>query len=244
MQIELLWQVREQPTAPLTLSLDFRTAIGGKLAAEPALMPLFCLISPSPTLWCHRAHGACATWTRRSELLGRAERTVRATAGFPGFPRAGCSSTRFEFRIAPTWMHRWPAPVRLASFGELADLADFKLEPASPRPGEALQVTLFWQPRTETNRSYSVFVHLLDKQGQIVAQHDGIPANGTLPTNIWLSDEIIAEAHTADLCGLPAGQYDLRVGLYDLTTGQRLPVVSTQPVANGAVLLLPVEINR
>ena len=133
----------------------------------------------------------------------------------------------------------------LASFGELADLADFKLEPAAPRPGDALNVTLFWQPRTETNQSYSVFVHLLDKQGQIVAQHDSAPANGTLPTNIWLSDEIIVDTHTLPISAdLPAGQYDLRVGLYDPTTGQRLPVTSAQSVANGALLLSPVEITR
>ena len=76
-QIEMLWQVREQPTAPLTLSLGFRTAIGGKLAEEPTLMPLSLPeLRPARHHAAHRAHGTCTPWTRRSELLGRAERTA------------------------------------------------------------------------------------------------------------------------------------------------------------------------
>jgi hypothetical protein len=83
-------------------------------------------------------------------------------------------------------------------------------------------LTLVWQADAETAISYRVFVHLVDENGQIVAQSDGEPAAWTRPTTGWLPGEIILDEHTLSLEGLPPGRYQLDVGLYDPETGVRL----------------------
>jgi len=71
-----------------------------------------------------------------------------------------------------------------------------------------------------------VFVHLLDAEGRIVAQHDSQPQDGAYPTSVWDAGEVVADEHVLDLpVDLPAGHYRLRVGWYLPGSGDRLPVV-------------------
>jgi hypothetical protein len=97
----------------------------------------------------------------------------------------------------------------------------------SPSAGESpvLEVKLFWQCLRPMDRDYTVFVHLVDETGTLVAQQDGQPANGTKPTSGCLHEEVVVDTHTLDLpTDLPEGQVSLRVGMYDLRTMRRLPV--------------------
>ncbi len=92
------------------------------------------------------------------------------------------------------------------------------------QPGK-LSVTLHWRALLPPAQDYAVFVHLLDAEGGIVAQHDGQPQNGAYPTSVWDTGEVIADEHVLDLpADLPAGGYRLRVGWYLPATGDRLPV--------------------
>lgn len=82
------------------------------------------------------------------------------------------------------------------------------------------QFTLYWQSLTFSGTTrYTVFVHALDSSGNILAQRDSPPVNGTRPTTSWLPPEIITD--TYDLT-LPAGTTAIRIGLYDPRTHQRL----------------------
>ncbi|MGH2592699.1 MAG: hypothetical protein ACRDGG_04230, partial [Anaerolineae bacterium] len=84
-------------------------------------------------------------------------------------------------------------------------------------------VTLYWQARAETTTAYKVFVHILDSEGHLVAQADAVPVNGSRPTTGWLPREVITDQYIIALPGeLPAGQYQIVVGLYDSETGARL----------------------
>ena len=91
------------------------------------------------------------------------------------------------------------------------------------QPGK-LSVTLHWRALLPPAQDYAVFVHLLDAEDQIVAQHDGQPQGGAYPTSVWDTGEVVADEHVLDLADLPAGGYRLRVGWYLPTTGDRLPV--------------------
>jgi hypothetical protein len=89
----------------------------------------------------------------------------------------------------------------------------------------ALAVTLHWRCLGPPHADYTVFVHLLDAEGEIFAQHDGQPQNGAYPTSVCDPGEVISDAHQLPLGGdLPAGDYRLRVGLYLAETGERLAV--------------------
>lgn len=89
--------------------------------------------------------------------------------------------------------------------------------------GGTLGVTLNWQALEPAERDYTVFVHLLDADGQLVAQHDGMPRDGGRPTTDWDAGETIVDTHFVLLPpGLSEGDYRLRAGWYDGQTGERV----------------------
>jgi hypothetical protein len=95
-----------------------------------------------------------------------------------------------------------------------------------PDPG-TLAVTLAWSADRPVKDNYTVFVQLLGPDGKLVAQSDGWPVGGNLPTSSWLPGEQVRDEHLLTLNpGLPAGNYRLIAGMYLLSTGQRLPVAS------------------
>jgi hypothetical protein len=68
-------------------------------------------------------------------------------------------------------------------------------------------------------------VHLRDSRGTIVAQGDGPPLGGSWPTSVWPIGYLLSDEHTVNLpVGLPAGEYEVVVGLYDPQTEKRVRV--------------------
>ncbi len=129
-----------------------------------------------------------------------------------------------------------------ANFAQGVHLAGFEQSKAD----ETLQVTLYWQTHAEIDEAYNVFVHVLDENGQLAANHDGPPANGRFPTDTWLPGITVADQHTVPLpADLPPGTYELRTGLYDPLNGTRLPLhfVDQQPVEGDSVWLGSVTIE-
>jgi len=117
-----------------------------------------------------------------------------------------------------------PIPHRLdATFDEQLQLLGYGAEAGD----SALAVTLHWRCLRPLDADYTVFVHLLDAKGQVVAQHDGQPQGGAYPSSICDAGEVVVDEHVLPLpAGLPPGAYRLRTGLYLLETGQRLPTES------------------
>jgi len=65
----------------------------------------------------------------------------------------------------------------------------------------------------------------LDQAGKIVAQYDGPPAGGALPTRAWSPGATVADVISIPLLpSLWPGTYRLIAGLYDAATGARLTV--------------------
>jgi 4-amino-4-deoxy-L-arabinose transferase-like glycosyltransferase len=120
---------------------------------------------------------------------------------------------------------RYPLVVNL---GGSLRLLGYDVANSSVAAGSALPVTLYWQAQAPLPVGYTVFVHLLDDAQKVVAQHDGIPQGGRLPTTGWLPGEVVPDVHELRLPGgLPPGQYYLEIGMYDATSGVRLPVSAT-----------------
>ncbi|MBI5878854.1 MAG: hypothetical protein HZB53_14480 [Chloroflexi bacterium] len=88
--------------------------------------------------------------------------------------------------------------------------------------GATLAVT--WRADAPLERDYTVFVHLLDAQNAIIAQHDAQPLKGRYPTHAWAPGDVINE--TYDFALTPTQQERVQsavVGLYTLSDGRRLP---------------------
>jgi hypothetical protein len=109
--------------------------------------------------------------------------------------------------------------------------ADVRFEPVARLVGydrgeadNALAVTLHWQALGASDRPLTVFVHLLDAQGNVTGYGDSEPGNGAYPTTGWLADEYLADTHTVMLpAGADTGDpIRLAIGLYDPSTGERL----------------------
>ncbi|MBK8986999.1 MAG: glycosyltransferase family 39 protein [Chloroflexi bacterium] len=107
------------------------------------------------------------------------------------------------------------APVQ---FADLFDLAAITQEVV----GDEWLVTLWWQARQAITADYVVFVHVLDDAGNLVAQSDSSPANGSSPTYIWQPGDVIRDQHR--LPRQTAVKPSLLIGVYDRATTQRLPI--------------------
>jgi hypothetical protein len=93
------------------------------------------------------------------------------------------------------------------------------------RANESLAITLYWKSERATPQDFSVFVHLLDLNGNLIAQHDSAPQNGNAPTSWWLPGDLIADPHPLIVPGnIVPGRYTLEIGMYDSATGARLPI--------------------
>jgi hypothetical protein len=131
-----------------------------------------------------------------------------------------------------------------AFLGKVAQLEGYTLNAWVIHAGDCLTLTLYWRAGVEVDTPYEVFVHLVDGQGQLVAQHDSPPANGTLPTSLWVSGEMIIDDHTVCLPpDLEVGPYTLQVGIYNPATGGRLPVSTAGATSDGALRLTHVEVT-
>jgi hypothetical protein len=134
-----------------------------------------------------------------------------------------------------------------ADFGEppAIELHGYDLSPATVNPGEPATLTLYWRATAPVEENYVVFVHLVDSQGNVVAQGDGPPVSGFRPTSSWRAGEAFVDAHTFTLPGsLGDGPYTLWIGLYEPSTGGRLPITvdgETQP--DGRLMLQELELN-
>ena len=112
-------------------------------------------------------------------------------------------------------------------------------------PGETLCITLFWQSRQTVYPNLVVFVHLLDDQGNLVAQHDGVPDEGRRPTPFWQPGSVVADRHCILLSSdLLPGRYVLSVGMYDWPGLQRTRVVKGETAGSDHIPLEEIQVER
>jgi hypothetical protein len=152
-----------------------------------------------------------------------------------------------------------PERVLQADMGGQLRLLGFDVAPLSPAsrgvilPGEALRFTMHWEAQRPMDRNWSVFCHVLDTDVELpIAVRDRYPGQGLLATSlmepglrwtdryvVWLDETIYAPSHAI-----------LEVGLYDVVTGERPPILVEQvgdrvgqpQVVNNALRFLPFEI--
>ena len=93
-----------------------------------------------------------------------------------------------------------------------------------------VSVRLVWRDDRPHLSPYSVFVHLDAAGGRLVAQQDGVPAAGLLPTEHWQPGMLIDDRHGLIVPrGTPSGSYVLHVGMYQVGGGRlALPDGSNQ----------------
>ena len=140
-----------------------------------------------------------------------------------------------------------PQSPRQANFEEKVVLlgADLAPDPVSPR--DILQVTLYWQALSDMDIGYTVFVHLLNANGEMVAGQDSEPVSATRPTTGWVPGEFVTDRHDIIVpAELPVGEYVVEVGMYDAGAARlpRLPVLAGDgQIATDRVIFGPVQVR-
>jgi uncharacterized membrane protein len=200
---EVLAELTEKPVAGTYPTAWWQA---GELVRDPHELPIPAMVPPGRAhlvlSLVREADGSLIETTRGQTVVDLAEIEVQGR----------------EHRYEPTS----PGHSQIAQFGTSIELVGYDLQEAVRSPGSPLEVTLHWHALETPERNYHTFVHLLDAGDRIVAQHDGPPAAGELPTLGWLPGEYLTDIHLLQLpFDLPDGEYRLGVGLYDPVTGFR-----------------------
>ncbi len=127
---------------------------------------------------------------------------------------------------------------RAMRWGDMIELLGYELRPGAPRaqitplggadehqirPGEPVEINLYWRSLARMDRDYSLFVHVVDTHGGRVAQRDLPVRYDDYPTSHWQRGEMVIDRADLALPALPAGAYRIEIGLYDPANGAPLP---------------------
>jgi hypothetical protein len=111
-------------------------------------------------------------------------------------------------------------------------------------PGETLQFNYYWRVSQPPTTDYLVFNHLLNDDGRLVAQIDGLPMPDVRrPTTTWddPNEILVSRVFVLDIPQeLPPGNYRLMSGFYDTVSGQRLTDADgSEMIEIAAISVLP-----
>ncbi len=119
-------------------------------------------------------------------------------------------------------------PIEQSMDGQLGPIRfkGYDINSTRPAAGEHLIFRLYWQAQAATDRPYQVFNHLLNAEGEIVAQVDGIPLwDARRSTATWDDPNEILLGRNFILAlpeKLAADAYTLVTGFYEPQSGLRL----------------------
>ena len=111
-------------------------------------------------------------------------------------------------------------------FGDVITLNGYTLADSILTPGDILQITLFWETAAPLSERYKVFLHLVNENGELVAQRDSEPGGGLNLTANWQPGDLVLDNHGILIpADAPNGDYRLLLGLYPLSApNARLPI--------------------
>jgi len=132
---------------------------------------------------------------------------------------------RYGEEVRPAWEHS-------ARFGKHFTLEGYDIAAAPPGKafgavpvqlpaGSKVRLSLFWHVDQPTDENYTVFVHAMNQDARLLAQHDGWPADAHRPTSVLPCGTVFRDVHYLTLPQTASSNVVLHVGLYD-SKGDRL----------------------
>jgi len=134
-------------------------------------------------------------------------------------------------------------------FAHSVQLVGYSLEPPIIVVGDTIRVVTLWRvldPESLGSVSpglyghdAAIFIHLLNGEGEVVAQEDRLDA----PAWSWRPGDTFVQIHYLAIePDLPPGCYDVQIGLYTRPDLRRLPVYAGDEAQGDRILLRSVEV--
>ena len=119
-------------------------------------------------------------------------------------------------------------PALPASFSAPIQLEGLELTNTVLERGKSAVLLLYWRPTAHLETNYSVFVHLVDRQGEILAGYDHLLVNAQVPTSLWKPGIMVVDpvVLTVPEDGPAEDGLTIEVGLYELASMKRLSIKS------------------
>ncbi len=172
----------------------------------------------------------------RERLLNALQHSYRWVKTIPGI---GPFDDDLRIFLPPQFAPPTPTVAMTTPLAGDITFLGYDLGPTRPQPGGKIDLMLYWQATTTPDRSYTVFTHLLDSNGAVVAGWDNQPCHATCPTDAWQPGEVLRDEYAIPLPdALAGGTYTLEIGLYEPSTGARISTLATgaQPASDHIVL--------
>jgi hypothetical protein len=127
-----------------------------------------------------------------------------------------------------------------AAFGQDLRLLGYDIG----QKAEALHLTLYWRAERRMDVDYRIAAYLFDlDSGELVSQVDVMPRDWTYPTCWWEIREVVADEMVLPVTEVPAGRYQVAVGVYHPQTGKRLSVGDAEGEVESLDLLILQEVT-
>jgi hypothetical protein len=119
-----------------------------------------------------------------------------------------------------------------ATAGDVVKLLGYAVKLSPKEPGEQIKITTYWQALRTTDRNYIGSFHLLDNNLTMWSQADH-PLGSGYPNILWAPGEIVEDVHYLPIHDyVAAGQYRLKLSIYDLDEGRFDFLPFTTPVTS------------
>jgi hypothetical protein len=111
---------------------------------------------------------------------------------------------------------REPAIPLEVTVGDGIDLVGYDILPEHVQAGASLYLQYHWQVVDQPSSDWTVYNHVVDDGGNVVAGFDSPPGRGSLVTTRWQAGWRVLDEYEVMLpAELPPGDYTLHMGLYD-----------------------------
>ncbi len=98
-----------------------------------------------------------------------------------------------------------------------------------PRSGEPLPMAFDWRVTEPVDDSLAMFAHLIHDENRLIAQWDAVPGSELSPMERWEPGELVRHQFALRLpSALPAGEYEIQVGIYSSTSGMRYSLIEPE----------------
>ncbi|MBI4631898.1 MAG: hypothetical protein HY740_09345, partial [Chloroflexi bacterium] len=137
--------------------------------------------------------------TIRIEKTGFSEKPAFLVANFDN--RVGIESATAWVGGSPVFNAPWQQPIKA-------------------RAGDSIEIRIKWRAIHPPENSYTVFVHLNDSNGALIASKDYTPLGGSFPTMLWfpkwIEGQRVIDPYRITIPRDAEGEYYIEVGLYGL----------------------------